>query len=290
MTKLKAFWYSTRPKTLWASAFPVISSFLLALKQKLENPSLSLPIFLGLGASCLIIAILAQIISNFINDANDYEKNRDILRTQALRPIHKGEITSLDLKRGAKVLVALTLIFGSFIFIFGYHRFVNIFLAASIFLGAYGYSQGRFAFSLRGLGEVAAFVFFGPVAFFGTLGVLYPQEQLLFFLPKGLLLSSLWGLMSVFLMMANNYRDYNEDFQVSKKTLAVIMGPTYYKFLGLFLLCFFEFCLALIFWPLCLCSLFLFLFLPIPLFPKILFHHLSIGLLVFLVQLYDIFK
>jgi 1,4-dihydroxy-2-naphthoate octaprenyltransferase len=81
------------------------------------------------------------------------------------------------------------------------------------------YSGGPFPLASHGLGELAAFVFFGLVAVAGTT-YLHTGElsgpALLAAIPVGALISSV--------MVVNNLRDIGSDAEVGKRTLAVRLG------------------------------------------------------------------
>src|SRR5581483_5577682 len=70
-------------------------------------------------------------------------------------------------------------------------------------------------------GEIAVFVFFGPV---GVLGTAYVQSG-----PPGPLtvLAAIGvGMLSCSVLVANNLRDIETDALVGKRTLAVLLGDT----------------------------------------------------------------
>jgi 1,4-dihydroxy-2-naphthoate polyprenyltransferase len=86
-------------------------------------------------------------------------------------------------------------------------------------LGAWFYTGGRRPYGYAGLGEVAVFVFFGPVA---VLGTSYVQSG-----PPGwlaVLTSAGVGMLSCSVLVANNLRDIDSDREVGKRTLAVLLG------------------------------------------------------------------
>ncbi|HEY1968711.1 MAG TPA: 1,4-dihydroxy-2-naphthoate octaprenyltransferase, partial [Pseudonocardia sp.] len=88
-------------------------------------------------------------------------------------------------------------------------------------LAAWFYTGGERPYGYRGLGEVAVFIFFGPVA---VLGTYYVQGG-----PPGalVLLTSVGvGLLSCSVLVANNLRDIPSDREVGKLTLAVRLGDT----------------------------------------------------------------
>jgi 1,4-dihydroxy-2-naphthoate octaprenyltransferase len=92
-------------------------------------------------------------------------------------------------------------------------------IGAACLLGAWFYTGGRRPYGYRGLGEVAVFVFFGPVA---VLGTAYTQAGP----PRALaVLGAIGvGMLSCAVLVANNLRDRASDEVVGKRTLAVRLG------------------------------------------------------------------
>jgi len=92
-------------------------------------------------------------------------------------------------------------------------------VGAACLLAAWFYTGGRRPYGYRGLGEVAVFVFFGPVA---VLGTAYTQGAV----PgaSAVLGAVGVGMLSCAVLVANNLRDRAEDALVGKRTLAVRLG------------------------------------------------------------------
>jgi 1,4-dihydroxy-2-naphthoate octaprenyltransferase len=86
-------------------------------------------------------------------------------------------------------------------------------------LGAWFYTGGRRPYGYTGLGEVAVFMFFGPVA---VLGTSYVQSGT----PDTMAVASAAGvgLLSTSVLVVNNLRDIDSDAEVDKRTLAVLLG------------------------------------------------------------------
>ena len=85
--------------------------------------------------------------------------------------------------------------------------------------GAWFYTGGRRPYGYAGLGEVAVFVFFGPVAVLGT--ALTQGGP-----PSGstILASVGVGMLTSAVLVANNLRDIPTDEIAGKRTLAVVLG------------------------------------------------------------------
>ncbi len=85
--------------------------------------------------------------------------------------------------------------------------------------GGLGYTNGRHPYGYRGLGELAAFVFFGLVPALGTQYALSGSITV-----TGVAGSVICGLLSVSVMMVNNLRDLEDDAAHGKRTLMVRIG------------------------------------------------------------------
>ena len=86
-------------------------------------------------------------------------------------------------------------------------------------LGAWFYTGGSRPYGYRGLGELAVFVFFGPVAVLGTEFVQTGRASGL-----GIGASVGVGLLACAVLVANNLRDIGSDVDTGKRTLAVVLG------------------------------------------------------------------
>jgi 1,4-dihydroxy-2-naphthoate octaprenyltransferase len=87
-------------------------------------------------------------------------------------------------------------------------------------LGAWFYTGGARPYGYRGFGEIAVFVFFGPVAVLGT--ALTQQGG-----PPGApaIVGAVGvGLLACAVLVVNNLRDITGDEAVGKRTLAVALG------------------------------------------------------------------
>ncbi len=84
---------------------------------------------------------------------------------------------------------------------------------------AWFYTGGKRPYGYAGLGEVAVFVFFGPVA---VLGTVITQSGL----PGAPVVVAAVGagMLTCAVLVANNLRDIPTDTDVGKRTLAVLLG------------------------------------------------------------------
>lgn len=206
----KGFYLSCRPKTLFASAGPIFLGTALSIPT--EN-SILFPLI-------LISGILMQILSNLVNDYFDSIDGIDSdLRVGPLRAIHMGLITNRELKWFSILIFGICIGLGILISILSsfYIFYVGLFCLLFAFL----YTGGPFPLSRIGLGEIAAFFFFGPVPVLGTMFILNG-----YFSFDALVFSFIPGLLSGFLMAINNLRDRDEDKKVGKITIASLLSKS----------------------------------------------------------------
>ncbi len=92
-------------------------------------------------------------------------------------------------------------------------------VGAACIVAAWFYTGGKRPYGYYGLGEVFVFVFFGLVA---TLGTTWVQ---VFMLPQQAWLGAIAaGLFACAVLLANNLRDIDQDREVGKRTLTVLIG------------------------------------------------------------------
>ncbi|TWI76887.1 1,4-dihydroxy-2-naphthoate prenyltransferase [Desulfobotulus alkaliphilus] len=221
ISEKEAWILATRPKTLPAALGPVILGIAAAYGMEKCH-------FIS-GLLALTTALLLQIAVNLANDYFDAKAGHD--NENRLGPLR---VTQSGLIDGKKVLAAMVLcmvlaLFSGLYLIFrgGTPAF---FIAVFSFIGVLGYSAGPFPMTEKGLGEAAAFLFFGPVAVCGTTWVMaleFSAQAFVASLPAGLLIAAI--------LSVNNIRDIDSDAATGKRTLAVRMGaiPSRYFFTAL---------------------------------------------------------
>lgn len=210
MTRIKAWIEAARPKTLTASFSPVLLGTALAFHDNVFN---WVPALL-----CLVVALSAQIASNFANDYFDYRKGAD--RADRLGPpraVASGWITPHAMLYATIGALVLTCFFGCFLLYYGGWKL--IWVGITIVLFALAYTAGPFPLAYNGLGDVCVLIFFGivPVCF-----TYYVQAQTC--TMEVFLLSLALGFLSVNILVVNNYRDYEQDKQSLKRTTIVLFG------------------------------------------------------------------
>ena len=201
-----------------------------------------------LGLLCLLVALFLQIAVNFANDYSDGVRGTDAHRTAAVRQytvesdfqflengataeeerqarelngptrLVAGGVTPRAVLMAAIVNAVLACVCGlPVIVITGYWWLV--FVGALCVTAAWFYVGGSHPYGYFGFGELAAFVFFGPVAALGTQFVLCGQVN-----GNGVYGAVVIGAVSAAVMAVNNLRDVNTDRESGKRTLAVRIG------------------------------------------------------------------
>lgn len=91
------------------------------------------------------------------------------------------------------------------------------------------YSAGPFPLAYNGLGDICVLLFYGIVPVVFTYFVQAGSITLL-----TLILSVAMGLLSVNILIVNNYRDYFQDKEVNKRTTIVLFGRRFGRWFYLF--------------------------------------------------------
>ena len=167
---------------------------------------------------CLLFALLAQIASNFANEYYDFRDGLDRKgRVGPRRGVTEGDITPRDMLTATFLTLGLACAVGLSLIYYGGWWLLPAGIV--IALGALAYSAGPYPLSRHALGEVAVLLFFGIVPVNLTYYVSTGS-----FSADAALLSVTAGLMGCNVLIANNYRDVEDDAAVGKITLAVKFG------------------------------------------------------------------
>lgn len=167
---------------------------------------------------CFLVALFAQIASNFANEYYDYVYGLDKAgRVGPRRGVTEGDISPRAMLCATYISLALACCAGLGLLWFG--SWWLFLVGVAVALGALAYSTGPYPLSHHGLGEVAVILFFGivPVNFTCLLGCGQHDASV----ATG---SLALGLMIANVLVVNNYRDAEDDAKVGKNTLAVILG------------------------------------------------------------------
>ncbi|WP_099463039.1 MULTISPECIES: 1,4-dihydroxy-2-naphthoate polyprenyltransferase [Parabacteroides] len=212
-TLLSAWLEAARPKTLPASFSPVLVGCALAYRDGMFR---LVPAIL-----CLLVALLAQIASNFANDYFDFKKGADKEdRLGPDRAVASGWITPKAMLKGTFVTLALACLCGCMLLFYAGWELIPVGLAIAICVLAY--SAGPFPLAYNGLGDVCVLLFYGMIPVCFTYYV-----QALSFSLLSFLLSLALGLLSVNILIVNNYRDYEQDKAANKRTTIVLFGRNF---------------------------------------------------------------
>jgi len=209
-SKPRALLLATRPRTLGASLVPVCVGSALASSQGVFEPRV-------FGA-CAVAALALQITANLANDALDFARGIDSAdRLGPPRVTAQGWLGAREVLATTVGALAVALAAGIPLVSRGGWPILAIGLASM--LAAVAYSAGPFSLAGRGLGEAAAFAFFGLIAVTGT-----HYLHALRFSPAALAAAVPVGALVANLMLVNNLRDISSDARAGKRTLAVRLG------------------------------------------------------------------
>lgn len=207
---------AARPKTLTAGVIPVFVGTALAFAHNSE-------VNLVLAICSLLCALFLQVGTNLINDALDFKKGADTdKRVGPIRVAQAQLLSPSQVMMGGGFSLALAILFGLPLVLKG-GLVISCLLVISVML-AYLYTGGPLPLSYCGLGEVFVFLFFGLIATGGAYFI-----QTLHLSWQALLIGAQIGLLATVLIAINNVRDYYQDKQAKKKTIAVRFGINFGK-------------------------------------------------------------
>ncbi len=207
---IQVWWPTIRPWSYTAALIPVALGTVIAA----YHGSFNLLLFL----LALIGSVFIQAGANLTNEYYDYRKGLDevqeygiggALKRGLLQPGQVLAAAIISFAIGAFIGLYLVTVTGPFIF------WLGLFSVACAFF----YTAGPYPLSYIGLGEIAVFIFMGPIM---VVGAYYVQLQeisiavILASLPIGFLVAAI--------LHANNLRDMDIDRQFGKRTLATMLG------------------------------------------------------------------
>lgn len=200
---------AARPRTLTAGMSPVLLGLAVAVRH---DPTW------GIALLTLFCCLLLQIATNLANDYFDAKSGVDTQdRLGPARVTQQGLLSPETVRNAFLACFGMALVLGVPLVYRGGTVIVTIGLLS--IAGAYLYTGGPWPLSHHGLGEVLAFVFFGPVAVCGTFYL-----QTLLFSWHAFLVSFGPGFLAALLMSVNNLRDINTDEKAGKYTIPVRLG------------------------------------------------------------------
>ncbi|MFC4139567.1 1,4-dihydroxy-2-naphthoate polyprenyltransferase [Microbacterium sp. GCM10011525] len=174
----------------------------------------------ALALACLAVAVLLQIGVNFANDYSDGIRGTDAHRVGPARLTASGRVPAKRVLLMALVFFALAALVGLAIVIRTQQWWMLAVGAVSI-IAAWFYTGGKRPYGYNAMGELFVFVFFGLVA---TLGTTWVQVSAL---PLQAWIAAVAaGFFACAVLLANNLRDIDQDREVGKRTLTVLIGKT----------------------------------------------------------------
>lgn len=218
MNTLNPWILAIRPKTLFASLGPVILGLAIVYSEFQQ-------INLILALLTALCALLLQASSNLINDYYDGVDGKDSeQRLGPLRVTSSGLIPAPKVKKAFILSLFISFLIGCILMFHGGIPIIIIGISSLFF--AWAYTGGPLPLSRLGLGEIAAFIFFGPIPVWGTY---FLQTKVHHDLP--ILFGFVPGFISAALMAVNNLRDREEDRKSGKKTIATILSENGARYL-----------------------------------------------------------
>lgn len=199
-----------RPRTLLASLAPVAVGTAAAERQGGGD--------LALALWALATAVALQVAANLINDWADHRRGADgpdrvgptrLSQSGAISPRAVGLAGAGALAVGGLLGLALVARAG----------WPALALGGAAIAAAAAYTAGPRPLAYHGLGEPAAFLFFGPVAVCGTELVQAGSAS-----RAGLVASLPIGLLAAAILLANDVRDADTDRRAGKRTPVVRLG------------------------------------------------------------------
>ena len=216
-SSMQSWFIAIRPRTLPAAIGPLLIGNMLAIG--LEQFSLLI------AFTSMLCAVLLQISVNLANDYFDFKNGIDTEeRLGPIRVTQSGILAPSSVRNAMIGCLITSLLVGSLLIVHG--GWPIAILAAASILGALCYSGGPYPLASHGLGEIAAFVFFGLVA---VVGSYYLQADTT--TMTAWLLGCAIGFFNAAIMLVNNTRDISTDTKAGKNTLAVRIGEAQAKVL-----------------------------------------------------------
>ncbi|SHH76476.1 1,4-dihydroxy-2-naphthoate polyprenyltransferase [Ferrimonas marina] len=199
-----------RPRTLPAAIGPLLLGNMLAYVHGHFDTLI--------GISSMLCAVLLQVAVNLANDYFDFKSGVDTHERVGPTRVTQSGLLSPIAVRNAMIgtLVAAVAVGAYLIYVGGWPVAA---MAVFAVLGALCYSGGPYPLASHGLGEVAAFIYFGLLAVVGAYFIQVGQTNL-----DAWLLAATVGCFNAAIMLVNNTRDIRTDREANKRTLAVRIG------------------------------------------------------------------
>lgn len=199
-----------RPRTLPTAVSPVLVGTGAAIGSGTVAP--------GRAVLALVVAVALVIGVNFANDYSDGIRGTDDDRVGPLRLVGSRAASPTSVRAAAFACLAVAGLAGLTLVSLS-HQWWLIAVGALCVVGAWFYTGGPRPYGYAGFGEVAVFVFFGPVAVLGTVLTQSGPPN-----APAIVSAAAVGLLTCAVLVANNLRDIPTDETVGKRTLAVVLG------------------------------------------------------------------
>ena len=199
-----------RPHTLPTAISPVIAGTGAAVGAGTVAP--------GAALLALLVAVALVIGVNFANDYSDGIRGTDDDRVGPQRLVGSRAAAPGTVKVAAFTCFGVAALAGLALTALSGQWWL-LAVGALCIVGAWYYTGGSRPYGYSGLGEIAVFVFFGPVA---VLGTMLTQAGAVDAVGIGASVGT--GLLTCAVLVANNLRDIPGDRVVGKRTLAVLLG------------------------------------------------------------------
>jgi 1,4-dihydroxy-2-naphthoate octaprenyltransferase len=194
-------------------------------------PTAVSPVLVGTGAAvgagpvepvravlALVVAVALVVGVNYANDYSDGIRGTDDERVGPVRLVGSRLAAPTAVRTAAFVCFSVAALAGLTLVSLT-RLWWLVAVGAVCIAGAWFYTGGRRPYGYAGLGELAVFVFFGPVAVLGTtLTQSGPPTAPAIVGAVGV------GLLACAVLVVNNLRDIVGDEAVGKRTLAVVLG------------------------------------------------------------------
>ena len=199
-----------RPRTLPTAVSPVLVGAGAAVGAGAVEPVRA--------ALALVVALALVIGVNYANDYSDGVRGTDDERVGPVRLVGSRLASPVAVRNAAVACLAVAAVAGLVLVAVSGQWWLLV-VGALCLAGAWFYTGGKRPYGYAGLGEVAVFVFFGPVAVLGTVVTQSgPPSGLAVLAAVGV------GMLTTAVLVANNLRDIPTDAAVGKRTLAVALG------------------------------------------------------------------
>jgi 1,4-dihydroxy-2-naphthoate octaprenyltransferase len=207
---LKAWYQAARPRSLTATYAPLF----LAGAVAVTDGEFNLLRFI----LALIGALLLQIAANLINEYVDYNRGTDVHKVDGMGMVlSRTQLSPRDVLIGAIVTVAGGVLIG--LWLMATSGPLLLWIGLGGVLVVILYTAGPLPLAYIGLGEIAVFIFMGPLMTLGTYYAVSGRESVAA-LAAGLPIAFTVAA----ILHANNMRDLDADRVANKRTLAVRFG------------------------------------------------------------------